>query len=66
MQANKERPRRIRSRIKLVHKLILSHIAVALSALFVAAATSNLLGKLHFSDRTQAAVYAWREGLVQE
>lgn len=24
---------------------------------------SNILGKLHLSDRTQAAVYAWREGL---
>ena len=25
---------------------------------------SNILGKLHLVDRTQAAVYAWREGLV--
>jgi NarL family two-component system response regulator LiaR len=25
---------------------------------------SNILGKLHLADRTQAAVYAWREGLV--
>jgi NarL family two-component system response regulator LiaR len=25
---------------------------------------SNILGKLHLTDRTQAAVYAWREGLV--
>lgn len=24
---------------------------------------SNILGKLHLSDRTQAAVFAWREGL---
>jgi NarL family two-component system response regulator LiaR len=24
----------------------------------------NILGKLHLADRTQAAVYAWREGLV--
>lgn len=26
---------------------------------------SNILSKLHLADRTQAAVYAWREGLVQ-
>ena len=24
----------------------------------------NILGKLHLADRTQAAVYAWREGLI--
>ena len=26
---------------------------------------SNILGKLHVADRTQAAVYAWREGIVR-
>jgi len=26
---------------------------------------SNILAKLHLSDRTQAAVYAWREGVVR-
>ena len=26
---------------------------------------SNVLSKLHLSDRTQAAVYAWQKGLVQ-
>jgi len=25
---------------------------------------SNILSKLHLADRTQAAVFAWREGLV--
>lgn len=30
----------------------------------VKAHVSNLLGKLHLSDRTQAAIYAWREGLM--
>jgi NarL family two-component system response regulator LiaR len=25
----------------------------------------NILGKLHLADRTQAAVYAWRQGLVE-
>ncbi|MBN2007682.1 MAG: response regulator transcription factor [Anaerolineae bacterium] len=32
----------------------------------VKAHVSNLLSKLHLSDRTQAAIYAWREGLIQE
>jgi NarL family two-component system response regulator LiaR len=31
----------------------------------VKAHVSNLLGKLHLRDRTQAAVYAWREGLME-
>jgi NarL family two-component system response regulator LiaR len=26
---------------------------------------SNILSKLHLADRTQAAVYAWREGVVE-
>ena len=26
---------------------------------------SNILDKLHLEDRTQAAVYAWREGVVR-
>lgn len=26
---------------------------------------SNILGKLHLVDRTEAAVYAWREGIVR-
>lgn len=27
---------------------------------------SNILSKLHLADRTQAAVYAWREGMVNK
>jgi len=27
---------------------------------------SNILGKLHLADRTQAAIYAWQEGLVRK
>ena len=26
---------------------------------------SNILSKLHLADRTQAAVYAWREGVIR-
>jgi NarL family two-component system response regulator LiaR len=26
---------------------------------------SNILGKLHLADRTQAAVYAWQQGVVR-
>jgi DNA-binding NarL/FixJ family response regulator len=26
---------------------------------------SNILSKLHLADRTQAAVFAWREGMMQ-
>lgn len=26
---------------------------------------SNILGKLHLGDRTQAAVFAWREGIMR-
>jgi NarL family two-component system response regulator LiaR len=26
---------------------------------------SNILGKLHLNDRTQAAIFAWREGVVR-
>ncbi|NDJ54462.1 MAG: response regulator transcription factor [Chloroflexi bacterium] len=31
----------------------------------VRAHVSNILAKLHLQDRTQAAVYAWREGIVR-
>jgi NarL family two-component system response regulator LiaR len=27
---------------------------------------SNILSKLHLADRTQAAIYAWREGVVEK
>ena len=26
---------------------------------------TNILSKLHLADRTQAAVYAWREGIIR-
>lgn len=44
-----------------------SDIAAALiiSEKTVKSHVSNILGKLHLADRTQAAVYAWREGVVR-
>ena len=40
--------------------------ALVITERTVKAHVSNLLGKLHLSDRTQAAVYAWREGIVDK
>lgn len=42
----------IAARLYLSEKTVKSHV-------------SNILGKLHLADRTQAAVYAWREGVVR-
>ncbi|HZI11019.1 MAG TPA: response regulator transcription factor [Myxococcus sp.] len=42
----------IASRLGVTDKTVKSHV-------------SNILGKLHLEDRTQAAVFAWREGLKQ-
>ena len=46
----------------------LSNAAIG-EALFISEKTvkshvSNILSKLHLADRTQAAVFAWREGLM--
>lgn len=38
--------------------------ALVITERTVKAHVSNLLGKLHLSDRTQAAIFAWREGLM--
>lgn len=40
--------------------------ALVITERTVKAHVSNLLGKLHLSDRTQAAIFAWREGLVDK
>jgi two-component system, NarL family, response regulator LiaR len=42
----------IAARLTISEKTVKSHV-------------SNILSKLHLADRTQAAVYAWREGVVR-
>jgi NarL family two-component system response regulator LiaR len=48
----------------------LSNAAIAeklvISEKTVKSHVSNILSKLHLADRTQAAVYAWRQGIVRE
>jgi NarL family two-component system response regulator LiaR len=39
---------------------------LVLSEKTVKSHVSNILGKLHLSDRTQAAIFAWREGMVRK
>ena len=39
--------------------------SLSISEKTVKSHVGNILGKLHLADRTQAAVYAWREGLVR-
>ena len=46
------------SNIRIVEKLVISEKTVK-------GHVSNILGKLHLTDRTQTAVYAWREGIVR-
>jgi NarL family two-component system response regulator LiaR len=46
------------SNAKIAEKLVISEKTVK-------GHVSNVLGKLHLADRTQAAVYAWREGIVR-
>lgn len=43
----------IATRLNISEKTVKSHV-------------SNILSKLYLTDRTQAAVYAWREGIVKE
>lgn len=43
--------RRIASQLGISEKTVKRHV-------------SNILGKLHLADRTEAAVYAWRQGIV--
>jgi DNA-binding NarL/FixJ family response regulator len=40
--------------------------ALVITERTVKAHVSNLLGKLHLSDRIRAAVYTWRKGIVDE
>ncbi|HOR00616.1 MAG TPA: response regulator transcription factor [Anaerolineae bacterium] len=39
--------------------------ALVISEKTVKSHITNILGKLHLADRTQAAVYAWQEGIVR-
>jgi NarL family two-component system response regulator LiaR len=48
-----------RSNAEIAQKLVLSEKTVK-------GHVSNILGKLQLADRTQAAVYAWREGVVRK
>lgn len=41
----------IANRLSISQKTVKSHVG-------------NILSKLHLADRTQAAIYAWREGLI--
>jgi two-component system, NarL family, response regulator LiaR len=47
-----------RSNAEIAEQLVISEFTVKRHV-------SNILGKLHLADRTQAAVYAWREGMVE-
>jgi len=47
------------SNAEIAEKLVLSEKTVK-------SHVSNILGKLHLTDRTQAAVFAWREGMVHK
>jgi NarL family two-component system response regulator LiaR len=42
---------------------IMTHLVI--SEHTVKGHVSNILSKLHLADRTQAAIYAWREGIVR-
>ncbi|HET8908170.1 MAG TPA: response regulator transcription factor [Ktedonobacterales bacterium] len=48
-----------RSNIEISERLVISEHTVKRHV-------SNILSKLHLADRTQAAVYAWREGMVDK
>jgi DNA-binding NarL/FixJ family response regulator len=41
-------------------------VALVISEKTVKSHISNILGKLHLADRTQAAVYAWQTGIVRK
>jgi NarL family two-component system response regulator LiaR len=47
----------------MTNKMIAEHLVISLGT--VKGHVSNILSKLHLADRTQAAVYAWQEGIIR-
>jgi NarL family two-component system response regulator LiaR len=47
----------------LTNAMIADELVISLGT--VKGHVSNILGKLHLADRTQAAVYAWQQGIVR-
>jgi NarL family two-component system response regulator LiaR len=47
----------------LTNAIIAGELVISLGT--VKGHVSNILGKLHLADRTQAAVYAWQQGIVR-
>jgi DNA-binding NarL/FixJ family response regulator len=48
----------------MTNNMIADHLVISENT--VKGHVSNILSKLHLADRTQAAVYAWREGIVKK
>jgi NarL family two-component system response regulator LiaR len=48
----------------MTNNMIAEHLVISENT--VKGHVSNILSKLHLADRTQAAVYAWREGIVKK
>ena len=47
-----------------VNARIAGHLVI--SERTVKSHVNNILGKLHLVDRTQAAIFAWRQGIMEQ